>query len=84
MGAHGDPGAQHIGVRAGREGRSEGGVGVRPYVTAAVDEHVWVAPGDVTERNAREVVEALRDELDRSESTERPAAPPAEKPEKKK
>ncbi len=33
---------------------------------------VVVNPGDVTERNAREVLDALRDELDRAEIDNRP------------
>ena len=34
---------------------------------------VLVSPGDVTERNARQMVEALREEIDRAETDYRPA-----------
>ena len=42
-------------------------------VVVAPRPRVLVNPGDVTERNARQMVEALREEMDRTETDYRPA-----------
>lgn len=46
-----------------------------PTAKASPRPRVLVNPGDVTERNAREMLQALGAELDRSESDQRPDTP---------
>lgn len=45
-----------------------------PAVAAPPRPRALVSPGDVTERNAREVLDALREELDRGESDAAPSS----------
>lgn len=54
-----------------------------PAVVAPPRPRLLVNPGDVTERNAREMLNALRDELDRDESEQRPTTTATSSPRKK-